>query len=79
MAKTKLNFENVNDKLELFRRIYNLGLNDIEAAMVKSHCQEHMIDKYKACRDSEGFYGNFKFFFQLDLYHAQLMMDYVGF
>jgi len=70
---------NINEKLEVFRKVYNLGLTDIEKALEKSYCLDHLIGKYKACRDRDGFHGNFSFMFQLDEYHAQLLMTYIGF
>jgi len=69
----------INNKLEVFRKVYNLGLTDIEKAMKDSHCKQHLIDKYKYYRDKDGFHGNFSFLFQLDNYNAKLLMDYIGF
>lgn len=69
----------INNKLEVFRKVYNLGLRDIERAMERSYCKEHLIDKYKYCRDKDGFHGNFTFLFQLDEHNAKLLFDYIGF
>lgn len=77
--KSTLNFDNVNDKLELFRRVYNLGLTDIEKALADSWCLDHLTDKYKYYRDKDGFHGNFSFMFQLDCEHARMLMQYIGF
>jgi len=69
---------NTNEKLEIFRKLYNLGLSDIEKVFEGTGLEEHLANKYKSCRDKNGFYGNFAFLFQLDLENASKLLKRVG-
>jgi len=65
------------NKLELIRRVYNLGISDVEKALEKSHCKDHMIRKFIGYRDEYGFDGNFRFLFACDEHNADLMLTYL--
>ena len=67
-----------NEKLEIFRKLYCLGLSDIEEVFEGTGLEEHLAGKYMACRDKEGFYGNFAFLFQLDNEMASLLLKRIG-
>lgn len=69
---------NTNEKLEVFRKLYNLGLSDIEQVFEGTGLEDHLARKYEASRDKHGFYGNFHFLFQLDLENAKLLLERVG-
>ncbi len=65
------------NKLEVLRRIYCLGIGDIENIFGSD---EWLIKKYENCRESlSGGYGNFKFIFDLDLEHSERVFSYLGF
>ena len=66
----------VHDKLELFRRVYCLGEQDIENIYGYN---DHLVCKYRSCRDDDGFYGNFTFLFELDENNAKYFFEYIGF
>ena len=70
----------VNQKLEIFRKLYCLGLGDIETVFEGSgdNLKEHLCSKYKRSRDDYGFYGNFHFLFQLDEENAAKLLERVG-
>lgn len=68
-----------NEKLEIFRKLYCLGLSDIEKVYEgDNHMKDHLCNKYKASRDQYGFYGNFHFLFQLDEHNAKLLLERIG-
>ena len=69
-----------HDKLEIFRKLNGLGTTDIEKAFADqpSDLVEHLIRKYHGLRKDHGFYGNFKFLFQLDSENARLLLSYIG-
>ena len=67
----------VNVRLELLRRIYCLGLQDIRNAFGDD---KHILDKYEACRKNcEGGYGNYKFIFDLDSDNAITLFKSIGY
>ncbi len=70
-----------NEKLEIFRKLYCLGLSDIEKAFEGEgeSMVNHLSGKYLDCRERYHFYGNFDFLFKLDLRNARLLLDYIGF
>jgi hypothetical protein len=64
-------------KLELLRRIYCLGIQDIRNAFGD---HKHILDKYEACRKNcEGGYGNYKFIFDLDEDYAKMLFKSIGY
>lgn len=68
-----------NQKLEIFRKLYCLGLKDIEQVYEgQGSLKDHLCDKYMASRDKHGFYGNFDFLFQLDTHNAEKLLRRVG-
>ena len=69
----------VNNKLEVYRRVYCLGGGDIERIFKDDYRLEHYIGKYKHYRDKDGFFGNYSFLTYLDLDAANKMLNYVGF
>jgi hypothetical protein len=67
-----------NEKLEIFRKLYCLGLSDIEEVFEGTGLEEHLANKYIASRDKHGFYGNFAFLFELDNDNAKLLLKRIG-
>lgn len=70
-----------NQKLEIFRKIYCLGMRDIQNIFEEESIQQQAYweNKYESCREGFGEYGNFHFLFQLDEDNAKKFLDYVGF
>jgi hypothetical protein len=68
----------INQKLEIFRKIYCLGDLDIRKIFPDNY-QEYWKYKYEDCRKTYGAYGNFHLLFQLDEDNARKFLDYVGF
>jgi hypothetical protein len=69
---------NTNEKLEIFRKLYCLGLSDIEKVFEGTGLEEHLSSTYMRSRDKHGFYGNFHFLFQLDLENAEKLLKRIG-
>jgi hypothetical protein len=70
---------NVHEKLEVFRKVYNLGQRDIEKAFEGMQVKDHLVGKYIGYRDTHGFDGNFHFLFALDEYNAEVFFNYINF
>lgn len=68
-----------NEKLEIFRKLYCLGLSDIEKVFEGSDIKDHLCKKYKNARENHGFFGNFAFLFSLDNKNASRLLSRIGF
>jgi len=71
--------KDINKRLELLRRINCLGIQDIEKAFKDDSNLNHLLNKYTACREDKGSYGNFKFIFDLDCDYASQLFKSIGY
>jgi predicted transcriptional regulator len=69
----------INQKLEIFRKIYCLGDHDIKKIFGEKSYEDYWKFKYESSRETFDSYGNFHFLFQLDEDNAKKVLDYVGF
>lgn len=70
---------NVNQKLEVLRKLTCLGMNDIEDLFGHDSFGKHLQNKYTECRENHLQYGNLAFLLQLDEENAQKVLDRIGF
>lgn len=70
---------NVNQKLEVLRKLTCLGMNDIEDLFGNDSFGQHLQNKYTECRENHRQYGNLAFLLQLDEENAQKVLDRIGF
>lgn len=69
-----------NKKLEVFRKLYCLGWGQVkEALKLSENDVDHFEAKYIGKREEHGGYGNIAFLLELDLYYANLLLNYIGF
>ena len=69
----------INQKLEIFRKIYCLGEDDIKKIFGSAEYERYWKFKYEDARKTFKAYGNYHLLFQLDEDNATKFLSYVGF
>ena len=70
---------NTEYKINIIKKIYCLGEDDIRAILGKEDYDSFWKYKYDEARKTFGSYGNFHILFQLDSEDAEKFLTYAGF